>query len=161
MVFDFSRSSLSTSYRLPGTVEPWFQVSILTATVLMNRFHQLIPGFFSCYWALFSLLTFQSAYYLTPSPHPNILEACYMTYQNQISQPGSQSPPSFWPYFMCSESALSHTKSLQPFFTLPAVKPTWSSPKSWSLLAFIKSFLFPSTHASSLCIPIVFIISSL
>lgn len=42
-----SLSLPSAFHQLPGTVAPWFQVSILTASILMNRFHHLIPGFFS------------------------------------------------------------------------------------------------------------------
>lgn len=156
MVFDFSLLSPSASYQLLETLEPWFQVFILTATILMNRFHHLIPGVFSPIE-----LCFLSSPFSPPTVWPpNILESCQMTYQYQACQPGSHSPSSFWPFLMCSKSALSQARGLQPFSLLPLVKTTWSSPKTWSPISFTKSFLFPSTHSSSLCIPIVFIISS-
>lgn len=68
-----SLSSPSVSYQLPGTVEPWFQVSILTASILMNRFHHLIPGFFFSCWALCFLSSpFNPPTILCPPSPPNL-----------------------------------------------------------------------------------------
>lgn len=93
MVFDFSLALItSTSYQLPGTLEPRFQVSILTAPILMNRFHHLIPGFFSpIEFCVFSPhLSVHLLFWPT-----DILESRQMTYENQISQPDSHIPPPF------------------------------------------------------------------
>lgn len=135
MVFDFSLSSPSTSYQLPGTVEPWFQVSILTATILMNRFHHLIPGFFSPIEVCFLSSPFNppTVWFST------VLASC----QNQVSQPSI-----ILAYLMFLK--ISQARSLQTFSILPPIKTTWSSLKSWNLISFTKSFLFPSIHSSSL-----------
>lgn len=150
MVFDFSLSSPSTSYQLPGTVEPWFQVSILTATILMNRFHHLIPGFFSPIEVCFLSSPFSppTVWFST------VLESC----QNQVSQPGSHSPPSFW-HILCFQRY--HKPGVSRLFlSCPQLKQL-GVPSRVGTPFLLQSLSYFLQFIPALCIPVVFIISSL